>query len=311
LIRSTAFFKTRTSNLPEVHDVIRAMRELLDAYNERMMVGEIYLPVPDLMRYYGVEGDEAHLPFNFQLIELPWQAGVVRRAVDEYEAALPAGGWPNWVLGNHDQHRLATRIGQLQARVATLLLLTLRGTPTCYYGDEIGMEDGRIPPEMVQDPAATNQPDFADRVGRDPERTPMQWDSSPNAGFAPSGVRPWLPVAADYVKRNVAVQAADPASFLTFFRQLTALRQGSAALILGDYQSEDNTPLDVFAYTRSANDERYLILLNFGSDGYRLDFSHLGATAERRLSTRGSVPGQVELASLELRPDEGVLLRLI
>ena len=138
--------------------------------------------------------------------------------VDAYEAVLPADAWPNWVLGNHDQHRLATRIGAAQARVANMLLLTLRGTPTCYYGDEIGMEDVPIPPEMVQDPPAVNQPEIAHIVGRDPERTPMQWDASPNAGFAAAGVRTWLPVAADYVTRNVAAQSADPASFLSFYR---------------------------------------------------------------------------------------------
>ena len=193
----TGTASTRTSSLqhiytqdqPEVHDLIRRMRALLDEYDERMMVGEIYLPNEELMTYYGAAVDECHLPFNFQLIHAPWKAQAVRRLVDEYEAALPAGAWPNWVLGNHDQHRLATRVGPDQARVANMLLLTLRGTPTCYYGDEIGMENVPIPPEMVQDPPAVNQPEIADIVGRDPERTPMQWDDSPNAGFAAAGVQ--------------------------------------------------------------------------------------------------------------------------
>ena len=209
-----------TANLPEVHGLIREMREVLDAYDDRMMVGEIYMPNEDLVTYYGgPAGAECHLPFNFQLINAPWDAAAVRRMVDAYEAILPAGAWPNWVLGNHDQHRLATRIGPAQARVANMLLLTLRGTPTCYYGDEIGMENVPIPPEMVQDPPALNQPEIAHLVGRDPERTPMQWDASPNAGFAPAGVRTWLPLAADFAVRNVAAQeSADPTSFLTFYR---------------------------------------------------------------------------------------------
>ena len=163
------------------------MRAVLDSYDDRMMVGEIYMPNQDLMTYYGANHDECHMPFNFQLIRAPWDASTVRRLVDQYEKDLPVHAWPNWVLGNHDQHRLATRVGAAQARVATMLLLTLRGTPTCYYGDELGMENVPIPPEFVQDPAARNQPEVAHLVGRDPERTPMQWDGSPNAGFAAAG----------------------------------------------------------------------------------------------------------------------------
>nr|PZN31071.1 MAG: alpha-amylase [Chloroflexota bacterium] len=136
---------------PEVLDIIRMMRRTLDAYDERMMVGEIYLPIDRLMAYYGQNGDGCHLPFNFQLILLPWQAEKIKAAVDSYEQALPPGGWPNWVLGNHDQPRVATRAGQSQVGVAAMLLLTLRGTPTIYYGDEIGMHNVDIPPEQFQD----------------------------------------------------------------------------------------------------------------------------------------------------------------
>nr|MDQ2998759.1 alpha-amylase family glycosyl hydrolase [Chloroflexota bacterium] len=126
---------------PEVHDIIGMLRQLLDQYDQRMMVGEIYLPIERLMAYYGVSGAGTHLPFNFQLIQLPWNARVLDAAIAAYEAALPADGWPNWVLGNHDQHRIASRVGAAQARVAAMLLLTLRGTPTMYNGDELGMHD--------------------------------------------------------------------------------------------------------------------------------------------------------------------------
>ena len=141
------------------------------------------------------------------------------------------------MLGNHDKHRLATRVGPDQARVANMLLLTLRGTPTCYYGDELGMANVHIPPEFLQDPQAVNQPEIADIVGRDPARTPMQWDASPNAGFAAAGVQTWLPLADDYRTRNVAVQSADPTSMLSYFRALTALRESSPALVVGDYKA--------------------------------------------------------------------------
>ena len=165
-------------NVPGIHDLVRQIRVVLDEYDERMMVGEIYLPIPELVKYYGQHFDECHLPFNFHLIATddvrprPWTAQSIRQVVDSYEAALPEGGWPNWVLGNHDQHRLATRVGAEQARVANMLLLTLRGTPTVYYGEEIGMEDVPIPPEKVQDPPAVNQPEIAHIVGPRPGTNP-------------------------------------------------------------------------------------------------------------------------------------------
>jgi alpha-glucosidase len=283
-----------------------------------MMVGEIYLPNKQLMTYYGPQFDECHLPFNFQLIQAPWNAQVVRKLVDQYEADLPAGAWPNWVLGNHDQHRLATRVGADQARVANMLLLTLRGTPTCYYGDEIGMADVRIPPEFLQDPPAVNQPEIADIVGRDPERTPMQWDDSPNAGFAPAGVQTWLPVAADYRTRNVAAQSQEPTSMLAFYRALTALRQSSPALVIGDYKSVDTGKDEVFAYLRTAKaasseqsgEQHYLVVLNFGAGTHRLDFSSLGRQGNILLSTNMLSKGAVPLRRLYLSPNEGLVLAL-
>ena len=301
-----------TANLPEVHGLIQEMRKVLDAYGDRMMVGEIYMPNEDLVTYYGgPTGAECHLPFNFQLINAPWDAATVRRLVDAYEALLPTGAWPNWVLGNHDQHRLATRIGPSQARVANMLLLTLRGTPTCYYGDELGLENVPIPPEMVHDPPAINQPEIAHIVGRDPERTPMQWDASPNAGFAPAGVRTWLPVANDYPARNVAAQSQDPTSMLSFYRALTALRQSEPALTIGDYRSLHAGALDVFAYLRSYGDACFLVALNFGGEARRLDLAAAGGLAEVELSTEMTGPRRLMLSALDIRPNEGLILRLL
>ena len=299
-----------TQDQPEVHEVIRQMRALLDEYDERMMVGEIYLPNDRLMSYYGAKFDECHLPFNFQLINAAWDAPTVRRLVDQYEADLPAGAWPNWVLGNHDQHRVATRVGPAQARVAQMLLLTVRGTPTCYYGDELGMENVPIPPELVQDPPAVNQPEIAHIVGRDPERTPMQWDDSPNAGFATPDVTPWLPLAHDYTQRNVAVQSQTPNSMLAFFRALTTLRQSSPALTIGDYASVETGVDNIFAYTRTHGDERLLIVLNFAGSTHRLDLSKLGADAKILLSTGMESAGKVRLRALYIVGNEGMILRL-
>jgi alpha-glucosidase len=165
------------------------------------------------------------------LIVLPWNARQIALAIDQYEGALPSGGWPNWVLGNHDQPRIASRVGHAQARVAAVLLLTLRGTPTLYYGDEIGMRDVPIPRELVRDPQGLNMPDLD--LSRDPERTPMQWDASPYGGF--TNTVPWLPLADDY--RRVNVEAAQRAedSVLTLYRRLIALRRAEPALRIGKY----------------------------------------------------------------------------
>ncbi|MCJ7702972.1 MAG: alpha-amylase family glycosyl hydrolase [Anaerolineales bacterium] len=306
----------RTMNLPGVHDIIREMRSVLDEYDERMMVGEIYLPNDELMKYYGTRRadgsyDECHLPFNFQLIQLPWEAQRVRKAVDAYDGELPEGGWPNWVMGNHDQHRMASRVGSHQARVANMLLLTLRGLPTNYYGEEIGMENVDIPLEFIQDPPAVNQPEIAHIVGRDPERTPMQWDDSPNAGFAPAGIVPWLPVAKDYAVRNVKVQEKDPTSMLSLYRSITKLRRAEPALNVGSYKSLDTAQEDVFAYRRySADRDDFLVVLNFGDQTLGLDLSAAGEKARIEISTGLHRSGGTDLRALAIGPNEGLILRL-
>ncbi len=307
-----------TQNLPGVHNIIRHMRAVLDAYDERMMVGEIVLPLKELVKYYGQNNDGCHLPFNFQLIfspenfqPWPWNAQTARRFVEAYEAALPAGAWPNWVLGNHDFPRVATRVGRDQARVANMLLLTLRGTPTTYYGEEIGMENVLIPSEFVQDPPAVNQPEIAHIVGRDPERTPMQWDGSPNAGFADEDVGPWLPVADDYAQRNVAKQDNDPTSILNLYRALTSLRRAEPALNVGDYASVESDVDDIFAYLRTAPEsDRFLIVLNFGNDPHEVDLSQVADKADIAVATDMVRSGDVDLSRLELGPNEGLVLRV-
>src|SRR6201996_4924642 len=177
-----------TTDRPEVQAVVAGLRSVTDEFEDRVLIGEIYLPVERLVAYYGVNLKGVQLPFNFQLLQAPWNARGIARLIDEYESKLPPGGWPNWVLGNHDNPRIASRVGVDQTRVAAMLLLTLRGTPTMYYGDELGMSNVAIPPDRIQDPFEKNVPGLG--LGRDPCRTPMQWDDSPNAGF--SSVEPWL-----------------------------------------------------------------------------------------------------------------------
>jgi alpha-glucosidase len=244
-----------STDQPEVLDAVRAMRDVIDRYDERVLIGEIYLPVNELVRYYGLEaggGDGVHLPLNFQLILLPWNAEEIFAAVGQYDASVPPYGWPNWVLGNHDKPRVASRVGREQAKVAAMMLLLLRGTPVMYYGDEIGMHDVPIRTEGRRDPA---------EQARDPQRTPMQWSADKHSGFTTGA--PWLPVADDYRERNVEAESGDPQSLLSFYRRLIRLRQGEPALTVGSY-----VPVgiqgDILAFVRECDEhpDRFLVALN-------------------------------------------------
>jgi alpha-glucosidase len=284
---------------PDLHGILRDIRRLLDAYGDRIAIGEVeVMPWGDWAEYYGADLDELHLPLNFQLIETPWEAGPVRAALDALEAALPDGAWPVNNLGNHDRSRLASRYGQDAARTAAMLLLTARGTPLLYYGDELGMEDVHVPRHLQRD-------GFADREGgptRDPGRTPMPWDgAAPLAGFAPAGTETtWLPLGPDVTERNVAAQADDPTSPLALYRALLALRRERVELRRGDLATVD-APEGVVAYVRAAPEGRALVALNL-TDAQR-PAPTAADGAPLLLSTRlddGPPPGV-------LRPYEGVV----
>src|SRR5215510_13118029 len=210
-----------TTDRPEVHVVVSEMRRVIDEFADRLLIGEIYLPLERLIAYYGRNLTGLHLPFNFSLLSAAWHPLSLARLVEEYEAALPSDGWPNWVLGNHDKPRIASRVGAAEARIAAMLLLTLRGTPTIYYGDEIGMEQVAIPDAAAHDPVAHNLPGLG--LGRDGCRTPMQWDAGRYAGF--SCAEPWLPLEGVYQQRNVAALQSDDRSIYQLHRKLIALRR--------------------------------------------------------------------------------------
>lgn len=286
------------------------LRAVLDEYPDRAGIGETYLLDPKLLApYYGENGRGLHLPFNFTLLHVPWEAASFRQAIERYYAALPPGAWPNFVLGSHDEHRLATRYGPANARTAAMLLLTLWGTPTWYYGDELGMQDVPIPPEKEQDPHGLRVP--GQGLGRDPERTPMQWDASPNAGFAPAGVEPWLPVADDYRAVSVAAQEGDPRSHLNTVRALLRLRRSLPALHdAGTFAFVDGLPDEILAYTRERDGAGLLVVLNFGAAGHTLDLGAQGRQAEILLATGMDRAGSQDLGALAIRPHEGLLLRL-
>jgi alpha-glucosidase len=267
------------------------------------MIGEIYLPVERLVAYYG-EGRGAQLPFNFHLITTPWDARHIEAVIDSYEGALPSEAWPNWVLGNHDQPRVVSRIGEAQARVAAMLLLTLRGTPTIYYGEELGMRDVDIPSERAVDVREINTPGLG--LGRDPQRTPMQWDATERGAFS-DGV-PWLPLAADAGANSVAVERDDPASMLSLYRALLDLRN-EPALAVGSYAplAADGTLL---AYVREHAGRRIGVVLNLGSKAASWSVPE-NIRAGAVLLTASGAPFEKPLAGdVEIPANEGLIFEI-
>jgi alpha-glucosidase len=294
-----------TADRPEVHEVIAGMRRVIDAFDDRVLIGEIYLPIERLVAYYGQNLSGAHLPFNFSLLETSWHARLLDDLIKEYENALPSGGWPNWVLGNHDRPRVASRIGREQVRLAAILLLTLRGTPTIYYGEELGLAQVPIPPERVRDPFEKNVPGIG--VGRDGCRTPMQWDTSPYAGF--STVEPWLPLAQNWLTENVQTERADPASLLNLYRRLIALRRASPALSHGVYQ-QVATSGDLLAYIRADESERILVALNLGAAPVTFELKDGALRGQILISTYSGCDDERVEGLVDLRAHAGLIVRL-
>ncbi len=274
------------------HALYRDVRALLDSYQpERFSVGEIYIADwNEWASYYG-DLDELNLPFNFSLLWAPWTAEGISQEVNTAEAAIPPGGWPSYVLGNHDNNRIATRFGEEQMPIAAMLLLTLRGVPTLYYGDELGIPERYIPPEQQLDPHGRLLPG----AGRDGCRTPMQWDSSAHAGFSPDAVETtWLPLTDDWSERNVAQHLDDPQSLLNLYRRLLAYRRSSADLQTADYE-QLAAPEGCFAYRRG----ELTVALNFTDEVIELPF-----TGEVEVSTYPDG----EASASRVRPHEGIIV---
>jgi alpha-glucosidase len=304
-------FHVNDKGHPDVHVIYRKFRELLDSYSigqPRFSVGEIHIfDWKVWASYYGEHLDELHMPFNFALLGVKWQASAVRDVVNSLESVLPPGAWPNYVMGNHDEPRLASRIGLDGARLAAMLLLTLRGTPTIYYGDEIGMTNVPISAGQQQDPWGIRVPG----LGRDPCRSPMQWDSRPNAGFSsPETTHLWLPLAKNYPQVNIQNQLRAPDSILSLYRQLLSYRKAHPALQYGSYRSIDVGGESCFAYLREANGfPQILILLNFSPQEINVNVSHLG-TGSHILSTYLDREGSTDLNNLIIRGNEGLIIEL-
>ena len=256
-IRRRGWKPIHTANQPEVHDVLKRWRSVCGEFDpEPVLVGETYvLDVRQLAPYYGA-GDELHLAFNFPFVHAPFRAETLAGIVAETEAVLPGHGWPVWTASNHDVSRFPTRWcagSEALIRCALMLLLTLRGTPFLYQGDEIGMPDGEIGPDDVLDPAGV----------RDVARTPMQWSGEAGGGFTAAGVRPWLPFG-DYFACNVATQREDRDSVLWLARDLIELRR---RFVSAPYASLE-APAGCWAFSRGPG---IAVALNLGEADVVLD----------------------------------------
>jgi alpha-glucosidase len=302
------------NDVPVTHERLRAIRTLLDGYpGERMMVGEVFLLTTEAVATYYGNDDELHLAFNFPPLFAPWLAGRWHDCIRTTQEALdPRGAWPTWVLSNHDNprhrtryDRAATRAGEVPAttarrseprvRAAAVLLLTLRGTPFVYQGDELGLADADIPADRVVDPG-----------GRDGCRAPLPWDGSADHGWPTrAGSRPWLPLPPEAAERNRAVETGDAGSVLHLYRRVIALRHASPALSRGTFEFLD-VPDGVLGFRRAHGDDSVDVLVNFGGDAVDL-------------GPRGSIGAEVLLVSDDpdpsgsftgvLGPDQAVVVR--
>ena len=300
-VRELGIRRVHSMNRPEVHDVLRRWRALADAQDPpRILVGETYvLDLEQLIPFYGAGDDELHLAFNFLFVHADLQAEPLRTIVEGVEERLPEVAWPVYTGSNHDAGRLATRWAggdPARVRVALLMLLTLRGTPFLYYGDEIGMPDVALDPDSALDPVARRTGDPA--RNRDTCRTPMQWSPEPGGGFT-AGPSTWLPLG-DVAACNVSDQRRDRASTLWLVRDLIALRRQRPDLQAGAYATL-STPAGAWAYRRG---ERHAVALNLSDTPVIVE----GAAGTVLVATDRARDG----AGFDgaLRPWEGVVVEL-
>ena len=277
---------------PAVHARLREIRTLLDSYpGDRVSVGEVFiLSTAKVAEYYGHD-DELHLAFNFPPLFAPWDAGKWRQRIERTEGELgKVDAWPTWVLSNHDNPRHRTRYGgsEARARAAAVLLLTLRGTTFLFEGEELGLEDAVVPPELVVDPG-----------GRDGCRAPVPWTAAPPHGW--DGAAPWLPFPPDPDARSVEALRKDDASILHLYKRLLAARHASPALRLGRLDLVDATE-GVVGYRRTHGDDRRTVLVNFTSEPQSLDLRGF-------VEVSSSGDGELEAFTGKLRADEAVILR--
>jgi alpha-glucosidase len=312
-------------NQPEVHGVFREMRRISDEAGDRMLIGETHGQEAELAAScHGAKGDGLHMAFNFDFLNQHWSAEAFRRSAERWYALLPEGAWPNFTLSNHDQPRAAFRfrdrdpaVTEARARVAAAMLLTLRGTPFVYFGEELAMQCERIPKARLRDPLGIKTWPLA-FVGRDPERTPMQWDASANAGFGSGAVETWLPLNSDWRERNVAAQEGRTDSMLSWYQALLRLRRERPSLREGAIRFFGKER-EVLAFERGAEgygapwhgEERTIVLLNFAKRERHVHLPEACGVLLASGPVRGAarVPGTLAAAGdLALRPGEALIV---
>ncbi len=300
------YIHKNSKNGPNLFKYLDEMTYVLAEYYDKRLIFEYY---PDLQlgdmyqqfrQFYTDINHSIGVPFNFEGIHQPWSAQSFGEFIERYQHnVLEPDSLPVYCFGNHDQMRMVTRFGERQARMIALLELTLPGLPTIYNGDEIGMEDGKILPHQVRDPSATEE-----MGGRDPQRTPMQWDATKNAGFTTG--EPWLPVAESSTKNNVAQQMDDDESFLSLYQMLLHLRHIDPVLVSGSFDLIDVVN-DMLVYQRSGDDRTYLVVLNFANESRSVQVPKGDVLF---LTNRGDVEEYDEHGELTLKAHSAVLIKL-
>lgn len=302
-VRQLGQRQTYNMNRSEVHEVLKRWRALSDGYDDRrILVGETFvMELERMAAFYGAGSDELHLAFNFPFIFAPFETAPLSEIVTATERLIPPEGWPVWAASNHDVRRFPTRWcgnDPGKTRCAMMALLTLRGTPFIYYGDEIGMPDTEMDQGRVLDPVRWRT---EDGLGRDPSRTPMHWSGAPGAGFSDAGTDPWLPFG-DHEACNVNDQRAERTSLLHLTRDLITLRRELHGLRSGAYETIA-TDDGVWAWRRGTD---VVVVLNLTDD----HASVAGAPGVIRVATDREVDGQLVRGELELRPWQGVVVAL-
>ena len=284
---------------PESLEMMAKFNDILDEFDDKFMVSETYVTIPETINIYTTSKSGSHAPFNFHLIFQPFEVKAYKKIIDEFQTAIRDEDVPVYVLGNHDQSRIVTRLGsEKAARVAAMMKLTLPGTPFIYYGDEIGMEDVPIPLDKRKDTFEVN---------RDPQRTPMQWDDTVSAGF--SDVEPWLPVCPKYKEVNVKKELEDQYSTLQLYIALLRLRKTLKTIHSGRYIAVTIDNEAVFAYLRSYGVENLLVVLNFSGTEQivKLPYHKMKFILSTYLDHKDP---ELKEYTFRLRPHEGWILRV-
>jgi alpha-glucosidase len=297
----TAQVHLHDENHEDVHVFLKRIRAVIDEYQDCATVGEVYLFDPkEVARYYG-KGDELHLAFNFAFLRSAWSGPAFRDEIKEMEATLPKEGWPVVVLSNHDVVRHATRYGDKRplerARMAAMLLLSLRATPFLYAGEELGLTEVDIPDAERKDPVTFT---LGREFSRDGCRTPMPWSGAPHAGF--STTTPWLRIGAENAARHVAKQESDSESVLAFYKEMLAFRRRTPALTHGTFTHVDAGREQLLVFDRTHGDDRVRVALNFGDRDIMVD---LGGAPRDGVRTYA---GRAVARRVILAPDEGIVV---